>query len=75
MSTQPDFTKLDFDAEFPRIDKPAWTAAAKAQAGKPLEDLVWHTMEKVDVKPLYTKADLADVKHLDFTAGIPPYLP
>lgn len=74
MSTQPDFTKLDFDAEFPQIDTAEWSAAAKAQAGKPLEDLVWHTMEKVDVKPLYTKEDLAEVKHLDFTAGIPPFL-
>ena len=74
MSTQPDFTQLDFDADFPRIDEATWAAAAKAQAGKPMEDLVWHTMEKVDVKPLYTKADLAEVKHLDFTAGIPPFL-
>jgi methylmalonyl-CoA mutase len=74
MSTQPDFTQLDFDADFPQIDQTTWAAAAKGQAGKPLEDLVWHTMEKIDVKPLYTKADLDDVKHLDYTAGIPPFL-
>ncbi|MEI8339938.1 MAG: methylmalonyl-CoA mutase [Verrucomicrobiota bacterium] len=74
MSTLPDFTKLDFDADFPQINETTWAAAAKGEGGKPLEDLVWHTMEKVDVNPLYTKADLADVKHLDFTAGIPPFL-
>ena len=74
MSTQPDFTQLDFDADFPRIDEKTWAAAAQAQAGKPLEDLVWHTMEKIDIKPLYTKEDLDEVDHLDFTAGIPPYL-
>ena len=74
MSTLPDFTQLDFDADFPRIDEKTWAAAAQAQAGKPLEDLVWHTMEKIDIKPLYTKEDLDEVDHLDFTAGIPPYL-
>ena len=74
MSTQPDFTQLYFDADFPRIDEKTWAAAAQAQAGKPLEDLVWHTMEKIDIKPLYTKEDLDEVDHLDFTAGIPPYL-
>ena len=74
MSTQPDFTKMEFDAEFPRVDETAWAAAAKAEAGKPLEALTWHTMEKVDVKPLYTKSDLEAVKHLDFTAGIAPFL-
>ena len=74
MSTRPDFTQLDFDADFPRIDEKTWAAAAQAQAGKPLEDLVWHTMEKIDIKPLYTKEDLDEVDHLDFTAGIPPYL-
>ena len=74
MSIQPDFTQLDFDADFPQIDEKTWAAAAQAQAGKPLEDLVWHTMEKVDIKPLYTNEDLAKVQHLDFTAGIPPFL-
>ncbi len=34
----------------------------------------WTTPEKIDVKPTYTKLDLNDLKHLDFTAGIPPYL-
>jgi len=74
MSIQPDFTQLDFDADFPLIDETTWAAAAQAQAGKPLEDLVWHTMEKIDIKPLYTKTDLDEVEHLEFTAGIPPYL-
>jgi methylmalonyl-CoA mutase len=73
MST-PDFTTLDFDAEFPRKDEGAWLAGAQAQSGKPLDGLLWHTMEKVDVKPLYTRSDLAGVQHLDFTAGIPPFL-
>jgi methylmalonyl-CoA mutase len=31
-------------------------------------------MELIPVKPLYTAADLEALEHLDFTAGIPPFL-
>jgi methylmalonyl-CoA mutase len=34
----------------------------------------WKTQEGIDVKPLYTAADLAGIEHLDFAAGLPPYL-
>ena len=34
----------------------------------------WHTPEHIDVRPVYTKEDLEGMEHLDFTAGIPPYL-
>jgi methylmalonyl-CoA mutase len=34
----------------------------------------WKTQEGIDVKPLYTAADLATIEHLDFGAGLPPYL-
>ncbi len=75
MSTLPDFTKLNLDAEFPKADEAAWLKTAKETSGaKSLEDLAWHTMEKIDVKPVYTAKDLEDSKHLGFTAGIPPFL-
>ena len=32
------------------------------------------TMEQINVKPLYTKADYEGMEHLDFTAGIAPNL-
>ncbi len=32
------------------------------------------TAEEIDVKKRYTKEDLADFEHLDFAAGIPPFL-
>ncbi|MGB9634151.1 MAG: methylmalonyl-CoA mutase, partial [Chloroflexaceae bacterium] len=51
-----------------------WRALAEQEAGQPLENLVWRTMEQIDVKPLYTAADLEGLEHLGFTAGIPPYL-
>ena len=34
----------------------------------------WKTPEQIDVKPVYTKEDLEGMEHLDFTAGIPPFL-
>jgi methylmalonyl-CoA mutase len=35
---------------------------------------VWKTLEQIDVKPIYTPADLEGCKHLGFTAGIAPFL-
>ena len=34
----------------------------------------WMTLEGIDVKPLYTAADLEGLEHLDYAAGLPPYL-
>ena len=34
----------------------------------------WKTQEGIRVKPLYTAADLAAVEHLDYSAGLPPFL-
>ena len=34
----------------------------------------WKTPEHIEVRPVYTKEDLEGMEHLDFTAGIPPYL-
>jgi len=41
----------------------AWKAAAQRELrGRPLDDLTWHTPEGIDVKPLYTEADLSGVE-------------
>ncbi|HKK66766.1 MAG TPA: methylmalonyl-CoA mutase, partial [Bacteroidales bacterium] len=34
----------------------------------------WLTPEKIEVKPVYTKNDISDAKHLNYAAGITPYL-
>jgi len=52
----------------------AWRAAAAAAAGRPLDDLVRHTPEGIDVRPLYTAADLDGLETLHTMPGIPPYL-
>ena len=39
-----------------------------------LNQTLWTSPEKIEVKPSYTKQDLNNLTHLNYTAGIPPYL-
>ena len=48
--------------------------AAKELKGKTASDLVWHTPEGIDVKPLYTAADLEGIDTLDALPGVFPYV-
>lgn len=49
------------------------TLPAGEKSGNPLPEL-WTTAEQIPVKPVFTKADLENMEHLSFAAGIPPYL-
>ena len=52
----------------------AWAEqAARELRGKPLRDLAWGSPEGIEVKPLYTAADLAGVPHVDSLPGAAPY--
>ena len=48
-------------------------AASKCGCASNQEEL-WHTPEKIDVKPLYTAADLEGMEHLNYAAGVAPFL-
>jgi methylmalonyl-CoA mutase len=37
-------------------------------------DSVWMTAEKIPVKPAFSREDLEGMEHLDYAAGVPPYL-
>ncbi len=63
--TFPDYTKLALD---PGSLLPGARPAGAAAAAP------WNTLEQIPVKPVYTAADLQPVEHLDFTAGVPPFL-
>ncbi len=56
-----------------RADLDLWRqlAAEERKGGAP-DDLVWHTPEGIDIKPLYTRAD---VEGLEFTDTIPGSFP
>ena len=77
----PDFTQLDLKTDFPRHDLADWRAELddnadflEAEFGGPRNDFLWRTMEQIDVRPLYTAADTADLPNLDHAAGLPPFL-
>ena len=55
---------------FKEIDIQNFVASAVA----PEVEGNWHTPEQIDVKPSYTKEDLEGLEHLNYAAGIPPYL-
>ncbi|MBM4266639.1 MAG: methylmalonyl-CoA mutase [Deltaproteobacteria bacterium] len=62
MATQPE-----------KADVERWRELAKRERkGADPEQLVWHTPEGIDVKPLYTRAD---VEGIDFADGIPGGFP
>ncbi|MFN7644945.1 MAG: methylmalonyl-CoA mutase [Burkholderiales bacterium] len=49
-------------------------AAAKSAPGGDVAALNWKTPEGIDVKPLYTKADLEGVQYTDTLPGFAPYI-
>ncbi|MEM1131141.1 MAG: methylmalonyl-CoA mutase family protein, partial [Pseudomonadota bacterium] len=51
-----------------------WKELATAELrGKPLEALTWETLEGIEVKPLYTDADVADLDHMGSLPGEAPF--
>ncbi len=48
--------------------------ATKERKGADPAGLLWHTPEGIDVKPLYTQADVADLEFYDSTPGAYPFL-
>jgi methylmalonyl-CoA mutase len=57
---RPDFSKIDL--------KPA------VERANVCENSEWLSPEHIPVKGFYTKEDLEGLEHLDYAAGIPPYL-
>ncbi len=49
-------------------------AAITGSRGHAAAGTGWTTPEQIRVKPVYTAEDLEKMEHLDFAAGIPPYL-
>jgi len=58
----------------PRADGERWRQAVTEQAGVDDPGLVWSTPEGIDVKPLYTGADLDGLDFLHTYPGLAPYL-
>ncbi len=48
--------------------------AAEERKGRSPDDLVWHTPEGLEVKPLYTRADVESLDFLDSVPGAFPFI-
>ncbi|MCC5930200.1 MAG: methylmalonyl-CoA mutase [Cyclobacteriaceae bacterium] len=62
---KPDFSKITID-QIKATVPPRVVAAPDAQ--------VWDSPEKIGVKPIYDESVLKGMEHLDYFAGLPPYL-
>ncbi len=60
---KPDFKKINI-GKVPKSDKKE----------NHLPSDVWKTAEGINVKQVYTSEDLKGIEHLDYAAGIPPFL-
>ena len=54
--------------------KDDWRNIAEGELrGRPLSDLTWKTLEGIEVEPLYTEEDVADLPHLGGIPGQAPF--
>ena len=66
---RPDYKHVDIRKG--AASKPSATKTAVSQKG---EAGLWHTPEQIPVKPFYVREDLQDMEHLNYAAGLPPFL-
>lgn len=71
---KPDFANIKLDLSSKKTSYEEWKKKFKKDTGKDVDEFIWHTMEQIDVKPLYTKEDIKDYEHINYMAGIPPFL-
>jgi len=65
---KPNFKNINIDSN-PQVglSNSQWEANNSIQAD-------WKTPEHIDVKPVYTANEVADMEHLNYAAGLAPYL-
>jgi methylmalonyl-CoA mutase len=71
---KPDFSKIELDIKPDKLTKEQWQEQFEKETGCSLEESLWHTMEQIDVKPLYEKEDIAGTDHIGYMSGIAPFL-
>jgi methylmalonyl-CoA mutase len=74
VKTFPDFTQIAYQPPVARKNFASWKAQVERETGRPLDEWIWHTMEQIDVQPLYTERDMQGLTHLDYMPGLPPFL-
>ncbi len=76
MSLNPDFRSIPFRNSLPKEEPSfeAWKKQIEEKTGKSFESFYGETMEKIDLRPVYTARDAESLPHVQFSAGIPPFL-
>ncbi len=76
MATIPDFSTIELDPRNPGgADLDAWGKALVEETGKAADALIWETPEGIDIRSLYTAADLREsLPDIDGYPGFAPYL-
>ena len=76
MTQIPDFATIDLDLhDGPAPSAATWEQNFAEQTGASADTFVWNTPEGIDVKCLYTPADLeGDMEHMESFPGFAPFL-
>jgi methylmalonyl-CoA mutase len=64
---KPNFKNIDIKATSQQENTAEWVAKNKIEKN-------WKTPEQIPVKPVYTKEDLEGMEHLNYAAGVAPFL-
>ena len=72
--SRPIFAEIPYTAAPSTTSHDTWCRALENAHGKPVGDMIWNTLENIPVKPLYTEDDIAGMEHLNYQAGIAPFL-
>ncbi len=64
---KPNFKNINIKTAAPQPKASEWAAQNKIEKD-------WVTPEQIPVKPVYTKEDLEGMEHLNYAAGLPPFL-
>ncbi|MFA5328867.1 MAG: methylmalonyl-CoA mutase [Prolixibacteraceae bacterium] len=64
---RPNFKDINIKKAAAQLNAAEWNAANQIEKN-------WITPEQIPVKPVYTKEDLEGMEHLNYAAGVAPYL-
>lgn len=70
----PDFGAIAYDDAVGQVSESSYTTAFQAETDCRVEDLMWETDEGISVPAAYGAESLKNCQHLNFTAGVPPFL-
>ncbi|MDD3501354.1 MAG: methylmalonyl-CoA mutase [Candidatus Cloacimonadales bacterium] len=74
MTTKPNFSKISLKTNKTIDLMKDWYDKLNKDERAQVDDLIWTTNEQIKVKPLYNSEDTAELKHLSYLPGMPPFL-